>query len=1282
MVRGPLPGNAGNFDLPVDFRVKRAFITWNRMRPPVISPAALSARIPLPRPRFRAAFLSALMLCIAPTAWTQTAAFTADFPVSITVPYSTSQITYSNLPVTNVTSATSSYVTTADYGFVVASVGAPSPGTNLLLNFTPGVPPNGTTNAEVVQIAISNAPGTNGTNRHLTVLVAGPPVMPPQFIDGFTTGTNFITNIFTTNLVTFRVPTTNADFLTVVSNQATANIDLTVGAPTFTKGGAGFAPTNTNDFADQSAFGVLNYHPGTNAATNTFALIASNSVSLQAITSTVSIVSVPLKPLQVRVRNHTGVPDDEVQIMQVDTGTDDFPNNVYFVTNGVQQMGNGISTNFNALPSGADAAGSYRTLYISNSVSGTLWFCLSNVPYNKGTGGNPAVVNTKWSGLPFGNMELAYFGSGYDTADVTAINQLGLPMKLEMKTNPLAPQTLPDGLKGFTNAAQAGQILTNGLQIPAAPWFGPAPNTNQITLVGPSSATAGGVVMSAGGNTNVAGPGPAPGSLHLGWPGFTFPPMSAYVNKVAVEQTNGTWPQPTQIVKTVGDPQSPNVFTFIGTLVFTTNTNTGDPNYLTPVPVLTNVSILVTTNGITVTNITGLWVQYTPDNGSAAQAWFSSYIYGAPASFTNPVGTYDPSQQQGYVQFGPSGADWFAANVAGSSKWSANVLDSFLNDIAFGFAGGFVHSPVNGWTNGWVFTSDGTILSNSNTGAPDTVIGTMVSSNWWNQTNLYSQLQPGSPALSPSNKVTWYSSYGDVLFQSAPDVYNHPISDRMKYIKFQPGLSLGQANLDTNVWLEVTLFPPPTGSGSGAAPAITSSTNVTNVYVNPSSPAGVPISYQVTAVNTNGGGIYVGAMPDGLAYNPATQVISGNLKTNVSGYVNIGLMAYNSNSASIAQLPIYVYASVAPNGFNPVPTSLSVGEAYVAPTNPSSIPEGYSTTVVQLSVSNNSQSMMGSTQDVYFYVTNGTLPRGLYLTNIANPGSSEVFGYFYGVPVDFNATNAVTLVATNPVGSSTNSLTLTNLGYGNNGAANVSAPPVYLGSPSFTVTSGQLTNLVLNYSNSPTYFTNDPATPLPPGLSFQVALNPEYGTASPTFVASLAGTPVGTPGSSTNIKIVAVNAYSNNSPPFVSGTNTNTITIQFSGSLPPSYLSYSGWLGNYPTLSGTNTNPTADPDNDGFDNNDEYAFGGNPTNPTPYLINISGSNISYLGLTNNAVPSPYTVQNTTNLATGPWTNCAATVTNATNQLTIPLPAYYQRKEFTVPVTAGTNNFYRVIFSNQ
>lgn len=60
----------------------------------------------------------------------------------------------------------------------------------------------------------------------------------------------------------------------------------------------------------------------------------------------------------------------------------------------------------------------------------------------------------------------------------------------------------------------------------------------------------------------------------------------------------------------------------------------------------------------------------------------------------------------------------------------------------------------------------------------------------------------------------------------------------------------------------------------------------------------------------------------------------------------------------------------------------------------------------------------------------------------------------------------------------------------------------------------------------------------------------------------------------------------------------------------------------------------------------------------------------------------YTVQNTTNLVTGPWTNFLVTPTNSSDQANIPLPAYYQRKQLTVPLTPGTNNFYRVIFSNQ
>ena len=63
----------------------------------------------------------------------------------------------------------------------------------------------------------------------------------------------------------------------------------------------------------------------------------------------------------------------------------------------------------------------------------------------------------------------------------------------------------------------------------------------------------------------------------------------------------------------------------------------------------------------------------------------------------------------------------------------------------------------------------------------------------------------------------------------------------------------------------------------------------------------------------------------------------------------------------------------------------------------------------------------------------------------------------------------------------------------------------------------------------------------------------------------------------------------------------------------------------------------------------------------------ASSNISFIALSNAA--SNYTVQNTTNTAP---------------PFPIPLPAYsyYQGMGFTVPLTPGTNNFYRVIFSNR
>jgi hypothetical protein len=152
---------------------------------------------------------------------------------------------------------------------------------------------------------------------------------------------------------------------------------------------------------------------------------------------------------------------------------------------------------------------------------------------------------------------------------------------------------------------------------------------------------------------------------------------------------------------------------------------------------------------------------------------------------------------------------------------------------------------------------------------------------------------------------------------------------------------------------------------------------------------------------------------------------------------------------------------------------------------------------------------------------------------------------------------------------------------------------------------------------------------------------------------------------------------------------SNGVTYQFvqstgilsvAGSAPVS--AYNSWLTNYPGL-GVNTNGTADPDGDGFSNDLEFAFDGNPTVGTASLLTVtrSGSNavFNFVASTNPAAVF-YMVQATTNLSTGPWADdigVTASITNSANQTNpaILLAPDYVRREFTLPAT--NKSFYRV-----
>jgi hypothetical protein len=156
--------------------------------------------------------------------------------------------------------------------------------------------------------------------------------------------------------------------------------------------------------------------------------------------------------------------------------------------------------------------------------------------------------------------------------------------------------------------------------------------------------------------------------------------------------------------------------------------------------------------------------------------------------------------------------------------------------------------------------------------------------------------------------------------------------------------------------------------------------------------------------------------------------------------------------------------------------------------------------------------------------------------------------------------------------------------------------------------------------------------------------------------------------------------------PGYSLSNSGTSLFLVTNSAQVSF--YSGWLTNYPTLS--NTNGTADPDGDGFNNNMESCFDGDPTVGSPALLTSAlGSNgskiFSFIASTNTAQVT-YTVQSTAKL-TNAWTNnivATLAISNSTNQTGVLLPSLYKRKEFWNGPDENLGYFYRVqaTFSNQ
>jgi hypothetical protein len=176
-----------------------------------------------------------------------------------------------------------------------------------------------------------------------------------------------------------------------------------------------------------------------------------------------------------------------------------------------------------------------------------------------------------------------------------------------------------------------------------------------------------------------------------------------------------------------------------------------------------------------------------------------------------------------------------------------------------------------------------------------------------------------------------------------------------------------------------------------------------------------------------------------------------------------------------------------------------------------------------------------------------------------------------------------------------------------------------------------------------------------------------------TFSSSVSLTPVSGSVAATTISVRLSGAAAGSFSGDVSfaSTGATTQTRAVSGTVTSAY---DAWAAGY-SLTGADALPTADPDKDGLNNNNEYAFGTNPTVSNASLLSATttGGNMTVTWIERNS-GFTYAVQSTLNLATTAFGPDAGITVVAGPTDPAP-PAGYTRKQFTVPVSG--QKFYRV-----
>lgn len=141
----------------------------------------------------------------------------------------------------------------------------------------------------------------------------------------------------------------------------------------------------------------------------------------------------------------------------------------------------------------------------------------------------------------------------------------------------------------------------------------------------------------------------------------------------------------------------------------------------------------------------------------------------------------------------------------------------------------------------------------------------------------------------------------------------------------------------------------------------------------------------------------------------------------------------------------------------------------------------------------------------------------------------------------------------------------------------------------------------------------------------------------------------------------------------VPGATAQTLSVTVRGSVTGAPDPFGWWVASF-GLAGPDALASADPDGDGFTNEQEYAFGTSPVSATAAVLTAEmiGGDLVVTWLERSDVT--YHVQSTVNLATTAFANDGSVTVQAGPAEPTP-PDGYTRKQFSVPTTGS--KFYRV-----